>query len=91
MLFLSRVVQWIGILITVQNRCNNPRKFDLTEIIVANNERLAVKSSGSCATIYGDQDVIKVENVLYVPQLSVNSLCVSQIVENTYKIIFDKS
>lgn len=65
----------------------------INEILVANNAKLNVKSTGKVlmnVDCEGEVKTVPVSNVLHVPDLSVNLLSVSQIVLKDYKVIFDK-
>lgn len=66
----------------------------IDEISVANNAKLRVKSTGKVLMnidCEGETKTIPVNDVLHVPDLSVNLLSVSQIVLKDYTFVFDKS
>lgn len=61
-----------------------------SEVVVANNMRLTVQSAGNVyLPIAAQDDKIKVENVLCIPELCANLLSVSQIVSKNNKVVFD--
>lgn len=65
----------------------------IDEIMVANNAKMKVISTGKVlmnVDCEGEVKTIPVNNVLHVPDLSVNLLSVSQIVLNDYTVVFDK-
>lgn len=64
------------------------------KILAANNSVMEVKSTGQVNVQIVCKDEVKqitVNNVLHVPDLSVNLLSISQIVSKGYTVVFDKS
>lgn len=66
----------------------------ITTIRVANDKKLVVKACGNInlnvVNVRGQLDTIKVQNVLYVPELATNLLSVSQIINSGCQVQFDK-
>lgn len=62
------------------------------EIIVANNEKLAVKGFGNVTVsvnVNNKRDDLDIQDVLYVPDLSANLLSVRQLTRHGYTVVFD--
>lgn len=66
----------------------------ISEILVANNSTMSVESVGSVSVDIdreGEHCTIPLNGVLHVPDLSINLLSVSQIVQKGHKVIFENS
>lgn len=57
-------------------------------IVTANNQKMNVYGSGNTSINVNNED-IDIKNVLYVPNLSVNLLSVSKIVDNGNSVLFN--
>lgn len=68
---------------------SNKQDSQIKEIVAANNEKMQVNSVGK-ALLKLNENEIEVKNVLHVPNLSVNLLSVSKIVENGNTVTFNK-
>lgn len=65
--------------------CHN----EVNEIIVANDAKLKVSSTGRCfVDIHQGGDLIPINEVLHVPDLTVNLLSVAQMVDKGFTVIF---
>lgn len=66
----------------------------ISTIKVANDKKLVVKACGkvnlNVVNMQGQLETIKVQNVLYVPELATNLLSVSQIINSGCQVQFDK-
>lgn len=68
----------------------NVKKPTISEVKVANNERVKIKHVGDLkCTIGKSSSVVVLKDVQYIPDLCVNLLSVSQLVKNECVVIFD--
>lgn len=77
---------------TNEDWVTNKKQSDLSEITVANNEKLAVKCTGDVElkTPVGNKSTdITVKKVMCVPGLTTNLLSVSQMIENGNTVKFE--
>lgn len=66
----------------------NNKSSSITEITVANNDKMKVAGSGKLKIVINQRE-IEVNNVLHVPELSANLLSVDQITRNGNKVTFN--
>jgi hypothetical protein len=63
----------------------------IRNVIAANNERIPVKGFGTVCidlSVNGNPHAVTLSNVLYVPDLAVNHLSITQLAINSYQTIF---
>lgn len=70
----------------------NKQPSHIRNVITANNERIPVKGFGTVCidlSVNGNPHAVTLTNVLYVPDLAVNLLSITQLAINSYQTIFN--